>query len=248
MNHQIEVDITNASAIRHTLQNLLIDFDDICVVVKEHQAFEFGQKQAEDFVAYSTHIHDDVPPFSELTFFMAAAAHESLQPMVLKFLQAVINKNSEQTIWVNEELPMGLNAAFALANTDKQYIPHFIQFLRTCDMNHEVYQPYFIDILLQKWDKTEESLLLLASRGGSISGQFGFEGIKLPSLSIPQKEFFFTALLEDALHAKATHADLLYDALEELDIEVNEEKFMNLFQHIHPTYQLDTIPNLKSVQ
>ncbi len=142
---------------------------------------------------------------------------------------------------MNDELQKGLNAAFALAFSDEKYIYDFVNVLRTFDLNNEVYEPFFIDLLLDKWMICDEVLFLLAARSGSISDQWGFEKLEIPTLNGDHKNKFLTYLLEDALKSKTVFSENLLDSMELLDIVVDPEKFSRLFEHYKPLFQKDNI-------
>ncbi len=250
MDNRIEVDLENSESVSAVLDYLTNDFDSICKTASANGGIEYGRIISNSFDAYEIKIHDEIPSYSELAFFMKAVENEENTSRVSRYVQIAAERNNKEKIWFDDEMPMGLNAAFALAGKDKKYIDDFIDLLRTCDMDHEVYQCFFIDLLLDKWKICDETLNLLAARSGSIVGQFGLEDIEkyeIDDLTDEQKSYYFKCLMEDSLKSPAVYPDLLIDAMELLDINVDQDKFSDLFDGYSPAFDSSGLPVLYDV-
>lgn len=243
--NQIIVDINNEDEIKKTLEYLNQNFEVICKLADEYCGMEFGLIIDGSFMEYTMEPHPLLPSYSELAFFMVAARnYDNLVP-IQQFLQQIIAKG--EYLWFDDEMPMGMNAAFAVAILYKEYIICFILICRASDMDNETFQAAFIEMLLNHHGICNETLDLIAARACSISGQYGLEGIEIEGLSIEQKNAFFQKLLFDAFYKPVVYPDLLIDALEQLDISVNKEKFNALFSENRPAYAPDDLPSLNSV-
>ncbi len=249
---KFEVNLENPLSIADTLDRLLANIGALCETAVEKNGIEtglrYGVYKDGNFIEHTCKVHDRIPLYSELAFFLQSAKNTANTNKILKYVQFIMAKNKVEKVWLDDEMPMGLNASFSLAYTNKEYISDFINFLRTVDMNHEVYQVYFIKILLNRWGICDPILKLLAARAGSISGQFGLEGCDIPSLSDDQKKAFFEYLLKDSLSARAVFPDLLKDALDQLGVVVTKDKFNRLFNRYNPIFSLTNIPDLNNVK
>ncbi|WP_459212214.1 hypothetical protein [Aquimarina rhabdastrellae] len=140
-----------------------------------------------NLIVLENSIHPKIPNYSELAFYLKVIKTSGSIEKLKKITQIVIHRNSIEPVWMNEEIPMGLSIVFALAFHDKRYIFDFVTVLRTFDLNHEVYESFFIELLLNKWKICDQTLFLLAARSGSLSGQWGIEGYDIPKLNTVQK-------------------------------------------------------------
>lgn len=247
MKNEINLDFSSNQEITDALNYLMHNYDEIAEHAFENSGILFYDRITGNKLTLESEIHPEIPNYSELAFFMKAAENENNIGQVLKYIQLVIEKNKNKSIWMNDEIQMGLSAGFALAYTDKKYVTNFIDLLRTFDMDHEVYEPFFIELLLNKWEICNEILLLLAARSGSITGQWGIEDYEIPSLTDEQKKIFVKYLFEDILNTKAVFPELLINALEFLSISVNNQKFESYFEHHKPLYNKSNIPDLNDI-
>lgn len=248
MNHIIKVDLSSNQNILHTLDYLSNNYDKIAKDSYENSGIEFYDQLTGKLIELEEPIHPQIPNYSELAFYLTAVKEDNCKGQIKKITQIVVDKNRAKSLWMNEEIQMGLSAAFALAFSSKSYISNFITVLRTFDLNHEVYEPFFIELLLDKWKICDEILLLLAARSGSISGQWGIEQYDIPILNNAQKNKFISYLLEDTLKSNAVFTDLLLDAMKSLNIMIDKEKFKNLFKHHKPLYDKNNIPSLSHIE
>ena len=245
--NEIEIDIAKPLSISQTLDYLLDSFDHICDLAESNGGIQYGTNENGIFKALESEIHPKIPSYSELSFFIKATENKDNLDQIQTYLQKVIKKNESKVLWFDDEMLMGLNAAFALAFNDSTYISDFVDLLRSCDMNHEVYQTYFIEILLSKWGICKETVSLLAARSGSISGQYGIEAYNIPELMDEQKALFVENLFKDALKSKAVFPDLLIDALEFLEISIDSNKFKAFFNQHKPTFKESDSPGFSDI-
>lgn len=201
----------------------------MCENAREKGGIRFGKYQENNFVEYKINLHREMPSYSELVFFLSAVEDSNNINKIIAFIKQIMQRNLVEKTWLDDEMPMGLNASFALAYNDKKYISEFINFLRTCDMNLEVYQTMFIELLENKWQICYEVLELLAARTNSISGQWGVEEHERLDLSSEQKKHYLMCLLKDALFSKRVNTDILIQGCEILGVSIDEDKFNSLF-------------------
>ncbi|NMH87698.1 hypothetical protein [Flavivirga algicola] len=244
MKNEISLDLSSNQDILNTINHLMHNFNEIAKDSWDNSGIEFHNSLNDTLITLEASIHPNIPGYSELAFYLKATENKDNFNKIAEYIQLVIEKNSVKPIWMNEEIPMGLSAGFSLANADKRYIINFIDLLRTLDLNHEVYETFFIEILLGKWKICDETLLLLAARSGSLSGQWGIENYEIPPLNPEQKNTYIKYLLEDTLKSKVIDTGLLIDALEFLDISIDNEKFKSLFKNYKPIFNESNIPIL----
>ncbi|WP_298952971.1 hypothetical protein [uncultured Nonlabens sp.] len=247
-NNTIIVDIEDTVDVSNKLDIVLKNLDELCETAQKNEGLRFGKYHENNFVEYEINLHRDMPSYSELVFFLSAVKDGKNIDKIKKFVQDIMQRNLVKKTWLDDEMPMGLNASFALAYTDKKYISNFIDFLRTCDMNHEVYQAVFIELLEKKWKTCHEILGLLAARSNSIAGQWGIEGHEKLELSAGQKKHYLQCLLQDTLFSINIDTDLLIEACETLGVLIDENKFNSLFINrgpfSNPRFEMKDIPYL----
>jgi hypothetical protein len=224
------------------------DYEELSKDILNNSGLEFYDSSTNNLLKLEAPIHPEIPNYSELAFYLTAVENENALEHIEKITQIAIRKNKPRPIWMNEEIQMGLSAAFALAFKDKKYIANFVNVLRTFDLDHGVYEDFFIELLLKKWETCDEMLFLIAAKSGSIMGQWGIENFEIPKLDHEQKSKFMKYLLEDTLKSKVVHSDLLIDALAILDISIDIEKFKKLFEHYKPLFNEATIPSLSPIE
>lgn len=244
----IIVDIEDSVDVSKKLDIIINKLDDLCKNARKNGGIRFGKYQENNFVEYEINLHEDMPSYSELVFFLSAIEDGNNINKIRTFIQDIMQRNLVKKTWLDDEMPMGLNASFALAYNDKKYISEFIDFLRTCDMNHEVYQVIFIELLENKWQNCHEILELLAARTNSIAGQWGIEEHEKLDLSAGQKKHYLMCLLKDTLFSKNIQTDILIEGCETLGISIDENKFNSLFINrgafSNPRFEMTDIPYL----
>lgn len=246
--NKITVDIENWIDVSKKLDAILTNLDDLCENARKNSGLKYGKYQEGNFIEYQINLHADMPSYSELVFFLSAVKDSNNTSKTLIFVKQIMQKNQLEKVWLDEEMPMGLNASFALAYNEKTYISNFIDFLRTTDMNHEVYQPIFIELLEKKWGICNETIELLAARTNSIAGQWGVELHETLELSDKHKIHYLKCLLKDTLFSKIAQPDLLIEGCNTLGISVDEDKFNAFFINrgafANPIFKMTEIPSL----
>ncbi|WP_289045943.1 hypothetical protein [uncultured Olleya sp.] len=141
----------------------------------------------------------------EQAFFAQVAKHNSLSSLILDYCKVTDNGEEGTRIWLMSEYdegpPAGTYAILALTNQHKKWIPNYINFLRTNDLDHEVEQMWHIKSIIEKYGWCKETCSLAIARNISCCGQGGKEQ--------------FNAFLNDGL------ADYL-------NVEENRKEFYNL--------------------
>lgn len=79
--------------------------------------------------------------------------------------------------WADDEHPTGSAAIFTLVTAHNRYIPEYIRYLRTCDLDHEVDQYQQIDDIIELYGWNNDTLALVAARLGQCVGQAGAEQV-----------------------------------------------------------------------
>ncbi len=99
----------------------------------------------------------------------------TLEAKVVQFIQHVNDwcRAHDAHLWLNDEAPLGEQAAYLLALHDVQYVPLYCEVLLQNDMDHEVYQAEHIDALVAKHGLDENIIQLMAYRVGAAYGQHG---------------------------------------------------------------------------
>lgn len=248
MNNTIKTNLSSNEDILKTLDHIYSNYDLIAKDSYENSGIEFYDQSTDDLIVLEKAIHPEIQNYSELAFYLKVVNQDNAVEKIHKITQKAIEKNSPKALWMNEEIQMGLSPAFALAFHNKNYIKNFIRVLQTFDLNHEVYETFFIELLLDKWKICDETLQLLAARSCSISGQWGIENYDIASLNTTQKNKFIGYLLEDTLVAKSADAELLLDAMELLHIKVDPTAFESHFKYYKPLFTKDTIPAVKHIE
>lgn len=132
----------------------------------------FITKSETFFPAWEESTSSERPFAAERNFYSQAIRHAEFQEPILRYVRKIVDQNRKGPIlWSSEEEHAGTHAIAALALFDKKYIQDYIDFLRSNDLDHEVYQSDDIQELIERWGWCEEILSLAAAR--SFRGQFG---------------------------------------------------------------------------
>ena len=117
--------------------------------------------------------------FEEKSFFTKAAKFESLASLILEYCKVTDNGEEGTRIWIIDEhaegRPAGTFAILALVDQNKKWIPKYIEFLRTNDLDHEVEQMWDIKNIIEKYGWCIETYELAIARNISCCGQAGKE-------------------------------------------------------------------------
>ncbi len=208
---QLTTDLENPEALKKTLEDL-IDFvsspdrleshlDEYtfiypsfgAIVSGEFQEFaeeteELQEEEQNEFDEEGMNYCHELPYISsETVFFRKAASHNELHPLILAYVDSLIKQSLEgNRLWSGDETPAGTDAIEALAFSDAKYIKKYIEFLKTNDMEHEVYQDYGIGYIIKTHGLNEDTLRLIAVRLTECLGQHGGENV---SMLLEETEF-----------------------------------------------------------
>lgn len=113
--------------------------------------------------------------WSEHAFFNEAARNDALVPQLLAYVAACADGAWGERIWADCETPAGTHAMNALLMLDRKWIPAYIDFLTSCDLDHEVDQAGDLDLAIETYGWHTDTCALAAARLVSCHGQFGEE-------------------------------------------------------------------------
>ncbi|MDH5833417.1 hypothetical protein [Luteimonas kalidii] len=113
--------------------------------------------------------------WSEAGFCEQAARFESLHPALHAYAVATGNGAHGSRMWADAETPAGTAAMRALVERDRAWIPAYVEFLRSCDMDHEVDQWGDMDAVVERYGWQPDTCALAAARLASCHGQHGEE-------------------------------------------------------------------------
>lgn len=116
-----------------------------------------------------------VAEWSETQFCEHAAGFLALHPALHAYAVATAEGAYDSRIWADSETPAGTAAILALVMRDHRWIPAYVDFLRTCDLDHEVDQWGDMDGIIAKYGWQEDTCALAAARVVSCHGQHGEE-------------------------------------------------------------------------
>lgn len=244
MKNKIYVSLESKENVTAILNYILSDYEGIAKDSYDNSGLEIIDIATGDEFVLASPVHAQIPNYSELAFYTELVKDSYTHALIVETLQENITKNATKVLRMNDEIPMGLSAAFALAYHDKKYISLFVDFLRTLNLNYEVLEPFFIDALITKWQIISETLYLIAARTCSISGQWSLETLTIPKLNKEEKNQYLNFLLADALHAKAVYPDILLETMATLEIPINAENFTALFSNYKPIYNQSNISSI----
>ena len=119
----------------------------------------------------------------EKSFFELVAKHNSLAPLILDYCKVTDDGEEGSRVMITHEYdegpPAGTYAILALVNQDKKWITHYIEFLRTNDLDHEVEQMWHIKAIIDKYGWCKETYELAIARKVTCCGQGGKTQFKL---------------------------------------------------------------------
>ncbi len=124
----------------------------------------------------------NVQKLEEKEFFENVAEHPVLAPKVLEYCRVTDDGEEGTRIWIADEFdegpPAGTFAILGLVHQDKKWIPDYIEFLRTNDLDHEVEQQWQIKGIIDKYGWCNETSRLAIARNVSCCGQGGTQQFK----------------------------------------------------------------------
>lgn len=145
----------------------------VTAVKKEQKVYEFNYT--------ITHLDADQNIINTIEcydFFDEVIKHDGLAPQIIAYTKATDHGEYDSRIWLDDETPAGTCAILALVTNDIKWIPEYITFLRTCDLDHEVDQSGDISTIVEQYGWCEATLSLAISRLFSCHGQHGTEDIE----------------------------------------------------------------------
>ncbi|TEW50224.1 hypothetical protein [Psychromonas algicola] len=115
----------------------------------------------------------------EKAFFDLVALHPKLSDLILAYCDITDDGEEGTRIIIDSEYgdapPAGTYAMLALVEQNKKWIHHYIKFLRTNNLDHEVEQMWHIRAIVEKYDWCTETTRLAIARNVSCCGQGGSE-------------------------------------------------------------------------
>lgn len=163
-----ELDSNDLSAILSTLNTVLIELKSKLKVFQ----FSYNIKLINASQDVITCFEDENSLFEEVAKF------DSLTQQIVEYTKVTDNGAYNSRIWEDDESPLGNEAILALVAKDKKWVPEYIQFLRTCDLDHEVNQWGNIEEIIGRYNWCEETASLAIARLLSCCGQHGDEQFK----------------------------------------------------------------------
>ncbi|MBE7689592.1 hypothetical protein [Tenacibaculum piscium] len=143
----------------------------------------------------------------EKTLFNEVSKYSALTSATIKYLEATDHGEYDSRIWEDCENPLGNEAILSLVTKDKKWMPEYIDFLRTCDLDHEVNQGGDIEELIEQYGWCKETATLAIARLITCCGQHGsdqFEDLLEAGLSDyiqENKQLFLEKLMEEFKYA-----------------------------------------------
>ncbi len=133
----------------------------------EEISFRINYKQGEKILA-----------LNEKQFFKEVAEHEELAPLIIEYCNVTADGEEGTRIWLPESEdyeshPAGTHAIMALVRKDEKWIPEYINFLKTNDLDHEAEQIWHIRELIETYGWSKETIRLAIARNISCIGQAG---------------------------------------------------------------------------
>src|SRR5690606_5895857 len=104
-----------------------------------------------------------------------AATFEALHPLLHAYALETAEGAHGHAIWSDDETPSGTHAIVPLVMHDRKWLPDYLRFLRSNDLDHEVDQAGDIDAIIERYGWAPDTLALAAARLVSCQGQFGEE-------------------------------------------------------------------------
>ncbi|XZG71659.1 hypothetical protein ACTSKR_07320 [Chitinibacteraceae bacterium HSL-7] len=161
-------DSLNEALCRQTLVHVLDALAKRTAVPLEDRPVEFGFELL-------THDSGGEHTWDEQAFFDEAAQWDALSQQLLTYSAACAHGAWNDRIWSDCETPAGTHAMNALMMKDRKWIPAYIDFLTSCDLDHEVDQAGDLDLAIERYGWQADTCTLAVARLVSCAGQFGAE-------------------------------------------------------------------------
>lgn len=117
---------------------------------------------------------DGRPGADEHAIYRQACGFGELHARVHALVQATAG-GPRRRPWADAETPTGAAGAAGLAASDVRWIPAYLEYLASCDMEHEVYQAAEMDLIVHSHGWTPATAGLAAARLWRFGGQHGDE-------------------------------------------------------------------------
>ncbi len=164
----------------------------------------------------------------EYALFQEVVKHEELFDETISYINTAAKGRYNNRIWEDSETPLGNGAILNFVEKNIRYIDTYIDFLRTCDLDHEVSQWGDIDTIVKKYGFNEETVKLGIARLMSCAGQHGDEQFEifleegLTDYISENKSTFLTLFVEETTYS-LYHNNYYYNYLEAPKTEFVED-------------------------
>jgi len=123
-------------------------------------------------------VEDGEVTMTEHAIYQRAATFPALHESIHRLVRATAAGAHRHRPWADEETPTGAAGASSLALLDRRWLPAYLQYLRECDLDHEVHQAGELDAIVQAHGWNSDTLALAAARLVGCCGQFGEEQVE----------------------------------------------------------------------
>lgn len=122
-------------------------------------------------------VEDDEMVMLEHAIYQQAALFPELHDLIHAVVRATAVGAHGHRPWADDETPTGAAGASALALQAQRWIPAYLQYLRECDLDHEVHQGAELDAIVQTHGWNDDTIGLAVARLTCCCGQFGDEQV-----------------------------------------------------------------------
>ncbi|WBX74179.1 hypothetical protein PG913_02855 [Tenacibaculum pacificus] len=161
---------------------VLISENDIETILSELTALIIDLKKKHKIYQFSFNINlidendtSKVLFIDEKALFNEVRKYNTLSSATIKYLKVTDDGEYDSRIWEDCENPLGTEAILSLVSKDKKWMPEYINFLRTCDLDHEVNQGGDMEELIEQYGWNKETCSLAIARLITCCGQHGSE-------------------------------------------------------------------------
>ena len=178
----------DTTALSLTMRDCKLILEHVLVSLQQFQKFfaldtvadkEYQNNRLEEFqfrANYSSTTKEQV--WKEKDFFEEAVQYASLLPLIDQYIKKAAYGEEGARIWMPEgddytSHPVGTYAMLALVYQDQAWIPEYIQFLRTSDLEQEVEQHWHIKAIIDTYGWSTYTVQLAIARAISCCGQGG---------------------------------------------------------------------------
>ncbi|KAB1158312.1 hypothetical protein F7018_08995 [Tenacibaculum aiptasiae] len=189
----------------------------------------------------------------EPSFFELAAKHESLTSLIIEYCKTTDNGEDGNRLIIRNEYdqgpPAGTHAILSLVHQNKKWIPYYIQFLRTNDLEHEIEQIWDIEAILKKYGWCVETHKLAIARNISCCGQAGKEqfdrfienGLEKSLNNKRSRDIFLESILNEFQEWKSFHF-----RLKDGSFEYYKKYIISYVQHFEKLLTKSEITSIES--